>query len=834
MEFRLPKRYNFKKIEQKWIQYWRDHDIYNFDINIENKDIYSIDTPPPFTSGTLHMGHVLNHTWIDAAARFKRMCGFNVYFPQGYDCHGLPTELKVEKEFKISKDEREEFLKRCIEWTNEAISTMTQQFDKIGYSTDWNFTYKTMDDRYLRMVQRSLLYFFEKGWLFLDDHPIHWCTQCRTALAKQEVGYIDEKGKLWYIKLPLSDGSGYATIATTRPELLPSCVAVLIHPDDKKYYDISQKKVKVPIFNHEVPIIQDSEVDLEFTADLGGILYVCTYGDESDIAWQKNYNLPVIVSIDENGRMTEEAGKYKGMTIKEARYAIVKDLKELNLLEKEVEFPHRVIVHTERSSCLTPIEYLPVKQWFISIRPFKEEILKAAHKMKWFPPTMIKRLEDWVEALEWDWVISRQRVFGTPIPFYTCEKCSEIIPAREEDLPVDPRHDPPPVSKCPKCGGPISGTTDVCDCWIDSSITPLVISKWSEDDEFFNKTYPSTMRPQGYEIIRTWAFYTIFRCLKLTDLPCFKDLMINGMVAGTDGRKMSKSYGNVVEPEEPLDKFGADALRQWAALGILGGDYPFNDKEIEYSFKFLTKLWNACRFAAGHLKNFDISKIDEAKLDLNPIDEWILSKLNRITEIVIDSFGEYNFHMGLLEFRQFFWHDFCDDYLEAVKYRFYSKELNSSQKAGGQFTVYRVILDSLKLLAPIAPFITEEIYHSIFFKDVQIPSIHLCSLPKLCDEKKKPPKKIEEEIEKHLGNLAISIISALRRDKSDKGIPLNAPIKKAIIFYHDEDLGLDQVKNDIAGTLKINELIITNEVPTQKLKNHFEMAEEKLEIYWEL
>ncbi|MHA1357594.1 MAG: valine--tRNA ligase [Candidatus Helarchaeota archaeon] len=821
-KFMLPKRYNFKEIEKKWIQYWKENNIYSFNTNTIDKEIYSIDTPPPFTSGTLHMGHILNHTWIDLAARFKRMSGYNVYFPQGYDCHGLPTELKVEKEFGISKDNRKKFLEKCIEWTNEAILTMTRQFDNIGYSTDWNFTYKTMNQDYLHRVQKSLLYFFEKGWLFLADHPIHWCVKCRTALAKQEVGYIDKKGKLWYIKLPLTDDSGYATIATTRPELMPSCVAVLIHPDDQRYYQLSQKKVRLPIFDREVPIYQDSEVDMEFGT---GIVYVCTFGDETDIAWQKSYALPVIISIDEKGRMTENAGKFQGMSIDQAREAIVKELDKMGLMEKVEDFDHRVVVHTERSSCLTPIEFLPIKQWFISIRPFKEEILKAAHTMNWYPPTMIKRLEDWIESLEWDWVISRQRVFGTPIPFYSCEACNHIIPAKEENLPTDPRHDPPPLEKCPKCGGKIIGTTDVCDCWIDSSITPLAISKWSEDEIFFNKTYPSTLRPQGYEIIRTWAFYTIFRCLKLTGNPCFRDLMINGMVAGTDGRKMSKSYGNVVAPEEPLEKYGADALRQWAALGSLGDDYPFNYKEITYSLRFLTKLWNACRFSSAHLKEFNISQIVPSQIVFSPVDEWILSKLNQVIETVTNSFKNYNFHTGLSEFRQFFWHDFCDNYLEAIKYKLYSEKPDAVQKLAGQYTIYSVIFNSLKLFAPVAPFITEEIFSSLFKKDSSLPSIHLSEWP--------TPIGGLNSSAAQLGARIIKIISEFRRQKSELGIPLNSPISKAIIKYSDKLEGFDHIQNDVAGTLKIDEIILSSAPPTQTLANKFKIAEEHLEIYWE-
>jgi valyl-tRNA synthetase len=554
-------------------------------------------------------------------------------------------------------------------------------------------------------------------------------------------------------------------------------------------------------------------------------VYVCTFGDETDIFWQKGYNLPVIISLDQRGRMTEAAGQYQGLNIQEARTAIINDLKNMGLVEKEEEFVHRVIVHTERSSCQNPIEYLPIKQWFISIRPFKKDILDAAHKMNWFPPVMIKRIEDWIEALEWDWVISRQRVFGTPIPFYTCAQCNAIIPAKKEDLPIDPRRDSPPVPMCPKCGGNLIGTTDVCDCWIDSSITPLIISKWSEDNKFFKKTYPISLRPQGYEIIRTWAFYTIFRCLQLTGHPCFHDLMINGMVAGPDGRKMSKSYGNIVEPEEPLKKYSADALRQWAAIGSLGDDYPFNYEEMSFSLRFLTKLWNACRFSTTNLENFNISEVDEKELQLNPIDAWILSKLNDLIKTVTDAFANYNFHIGLLAFRNFFWHDFCDDYLEAVKYRFYAEEIDPIQKSAGQYTVYHVILDSLKLFAPIAPFITEEIYHSIFQKDVQLPSIHLCALPT-------PHYKVNEPAAQ-IGTNIIKIISEFRKQKAEKGIALNSPLKKAIIKSPYTLQGSDHLQTALAGTLKITEIIFTTQSPPEQLTYHFEIPEEKLEIYWE-
>ncbi|RLI94146.1 MAG: valine--tRNA ligase, partial [Candidatus Altiarchaeales archaeon] len=595
----LPKRYDAKDVERKWQKKWKREGIYRFRLD-SNREVYSIDTPPPFTSGTLHMGHIYNHVWIDIVARYKRMKGFNVYFPQGFDCHGLPTELKVENELNVSKENREEFLKRCIEWTNLAIKRMREQFDRIGYSSDWDYSYRTMDDSYKRLVQKTLLIFYKKNLLYREKHPVLWCPRCETALAKAEIGHIEKDGKLYYIDLKIDD-EHKITIATTRPEMMPACVAVLVHPQDERYKKFIGREAILPIFNRKVPIIADDSVDREFGT---GAVYLCTFGDEQDIEWQKKYGLPIIEVIDKKGRMTENAGRYKGMKVEEARRKIAEDLIEIGSIRKIEKIKHQVVAHTERSSCRASIELIPLEQWFINVKDFIREIIETSRNMNWYPEYMLQRLIDWSEAMDWDWVISRQRIFGTPLPFWICS-CGEIIPADESELPVDPRGT---KRRCPKCGGMAIGEEDVCDCWVDSSITPLVISKWMEDDEFFKRTYPSSLRPQGYEIIRTWAFYTIYRCLILTDKACFKDLLINGMVAGPDGRKMSKSLGNVIEPDEPLKKYSADTIRQWAASGTLGDDYPFSWEECEHSHRFLTKFWNICRFIQIHLKDFDPKK----------------------------------------------------------------------------------------------------------------------------------------------------------------------------------------------------------------------------------
>ncbi len=443
-----PKNYDPpNEIEPKWQKFWLDEKIYKYELD-EKRPSYAIDTPPPpFTSGTLHLGHVLSHTWIDIIARYKRMTGYNVLFPpQGFDNHGLPTELKVEKEFGISKDQPELFLKKCIEWTWQAIEAMRNQFIRIGYSADWDLEYHTMDDWYKAAVQKSLIEFYKKGLLYQAEHPVYWCPRCRTSLAKAEVGYVEEEGFLYYIKLPLADGSGYVPIATTRPELMPACVAVFVHPDDERYKDVVGKKVKLPIFEREVPVLADEDVDPSFGT---GAVYNCTYGDEQDVVWQKRYNLPVIIAINEDGTMNENAGPYAGLKTEEARKKIAEDLEKMGLLYKKEKIKHRVLRHTERSSCMAPIELLPKKQWFIKVKDFTDEIVKVAEGgINWYPSDMFLRLKDWAESMDWDWVISRQRVFGTPIPFWVCDN-GEIILPNEEDLPVDPRFDKPPRGSVP-------------------------------------------------------------------------------------------------------------------------------------------------------------------------------------------------------------------------------------------------------------------------------------------------------------------------------------------------------------------------------------------------
>ncbi len=830
----FPKRFNHKKIQEKWIKYWKENNIFKFDLN-KNGKIFSIDTPPPFVSGTLHLGHVLNHSWIDFVARYHNMRGDNVYFPQGFDCHGLPVELAVEKNYGISKDDREKFLEKCVEWVEDNIKNMREQFDDLAYSTDWDYTYRTMDDNYKYKVQKSLLFFYKKGWLYREKFPTHFCVNCETSVAKAEVGYTEEEGKLWYIKLPIEGHEGETvTIATTRPEMMESCVGIFVHPKDDRYYHLSAAEVRLPIADRVVRIRADKDVDMNFGT---GVVYCCTYGDELDIKWKLNYDLDEIQLFTKNGKMNKNS-KYKGLTIEEAREKIVDDLKKMGLLEKIEPYEHNIIIHSERSSCRQPIEYLPVYQWFINIKDFTDEIIKAGESMEWYPEKHKQRLIDWAEGLDWNWVISRQRVFGTPIPFWYCEDCGEIIPPNEDDLPLDPIQELPTVKICPNCkSSKISPERDVCDCWIDSSITPLAISKWLEDEDFFEKTYINARvhRPQGYEIIRTWLFYTLFRCKKLTGKAPFDEVMINGMVAGPDSRKMSKSFGNIVSPDEVMPEFGADAIRQWAAMGSLGDDYPFEytwinihnkqpvpvekiqneraklpeekfNKKYQRRYeqliaasRFLTKVWNAYRFIYINLDKIELSNIDVDINTLTNIENYFFSEYNKNLKKITYYFDNYNWHEAFMVLRTFFWNELCDNYIEAIKYRFYSENENSGSLA--LKNALNLFFQILKIFSIIIPYISEEIHFIIFKRFTGLNSVYKIKYPK-------PYRDLNDEKIKE-GELGIKLIKKIRKTKSELQIPLNQELEKVILLTNNNQLNLlNNLKEDIMNTLRINDLQI--------------------------
>jgi valyl-tRNA synthetase len=805
----LPKEFDILAIEKKWRKEWEKMDIYRFDWKDRKRPTFSIDTPPPYPSGEFHMGLVLNWTYFDLLARYKRMRGYNVYFPQGWDCHGLPVEVEVEKKNKIKKTDisPDQFRKLCMALVNKYIREMKDSISRLGYSIDWSTEYKTMDPDYWRRTQLSYILLYRKGFIYRGTHPVNWCPRCGTAIADAEVEYDTRNARLHYIRFPLEEGD-FLTIATTRPELIPACVTVAVNPKDERYTKFVGRKVKVPTTNRTVKVVTDDLVDPKFGT---GIVMICTYGDKADVKSVIKHGVSPILCIDEEGKMTRNAGKYEGMTTEEAKKAIVADLKKEGLVER-IETRDQEISLCWR--CHTPIEILEREQWFMKTRMLTDAVIKNALEVTWYPDFMKHRLIDWAKSLEWDWVISRQRVFATPIPIWYCKKCNEIILAKPEWVPIDPRIEKPKIAKCPKCGGSeFTPEFDVFDTWMDSSITCAVHSGWPDKPDW-HRLFPADVHPSGVDIIRTWAYYLMVRHLALFDEKPYKSCLINGMVLGTDAREMHKSLGNYVASQEVLTKYGADAIRQWAAGGgATGSDVPYRQPDVEYGWRFQRKLWNASRFTSLLLEDYDSA--EKPRLEL--LDRWLLSRLEKTVKKTTDAFENCQFNIALEEIRNFTWHEFCDQYIEAAKDRLYKPDFyGKKSKKAAQHTLYTALYKILQLLAPVMPHITEEIYQIMYKDIVKSPSIHSTIWP-IFDK-----SQINKEAEKY-GNLVTALLGQIRREKSENKMPLNIPIKLLTIYTDDQKnaLILNQAANDIAGTCKTRKIeIIAKKGKGKELKGH--------------
>jgi valyl-tRNA synthetase len=799
---KLPKEFNILEIEKKWQSKWEEMGTYHFDWADRNRPTFSIDTPPPYPSGDFHMGNVLNWGYFDFVARFKRMRGFNVYFPQGWDCHGLGIEVQVEKEHKIRKREMppDKFRELCQQLVEKYIAIMKEGVVRLGCSIDWTTEYRTMNPDYWRRTQLSFILLHKKGFMYRGTHPVNWCPRCETAIADAEVSYEQHEGTLHYIRFQLEKSDEYLPIATTRPELIPACVAVAVNPTDNKFNKYIGMKVSVPAVKHVVPIIPDETVDPNFGT---GVVMICTYGDKADVKTVFKNKLPAIIILTGNGRINEKGGKYAGLTIDEARKAIVEDLKKEGLLEKTEKITQEI---GTCDRCETRVEILELKQWFMKTRILTDQVEKTANEIAWYPDYMRFRLIDWAKSLDWDWVISRQRVFGTPIPTWYCKGCGEVVLADESWVPIDPKTEAPRIKKCPRCEGTeFLPELDVFDTWMDSSISCAVHAGWP-DSKDWRRLFPADVHPSGIDIIRTWAYYLMVRHLALFNETPYKSCLINGMVLGVDGRKMSKSLKNYVATPEVLNKYGADAARQWAAAGgATGSDIPFRWPDVEYGWRFLIKLWNASRFVSELLKDFEPG--EDAEYALQPLDKWVLSKTERLTERVTEALEKCQFNMAMEETRNFTWHVFCDCYIEAAKDRLYRPESYGGEKRkAAQYTLFTILHRILQLLAPIMPHVTEEIYQTMYAAEKGFTSIHLSPWPKI------DKTLIHEEAEKQ-GDMIMAVITEVRREKSEKHLPLNAQIKTLIIYAGDEEVAsmIEEGKEDIRGTCKVASIEILPE-----------------------
>ena len=789
----LAKRYDPKVSEPKWQKFWDEENIFKFDQE-SDAEVYSVDTPPPTVSGKMHLGHSFSYSQQDFVVRFQRMLGKNVFYPFGTDNNGVATERLIEQINGVVAREmkREDFVKLCLETLEkDLIPSYIADMKSLGLSCDFNTFYTTIDSHTQRISQRSFIQIYKDGRAYRKDAPAMWCPECQTGISQVECQDHELESSFNDIIFKV-DGEDLV-IATTRPELLPACVAVFFHPGDKRYEKYEGKNAKVPLFDFEVPIMPDERAD----PDKGtGIVMCCTFGDQTDMEWQRARDLPIKEAIGKDGRLTELAGKYKGMSVADARKMIIEDLKDAKLLLSQEPIKHVVNVH-ER--CGTEVEIIKSKQWFIKYLDLKDDMLKWGEELHWYPKHMKVRYDNWVKGLQWDWLISRQRFFGVPFPVWYCGDCDEVIVADEKELPVDPLAGNPP-QECPKCKSKnIVPEKDVLDTWATSSLTPIIAVELLPE-QFHKKLYPMTMRPQAHDIITFWLFNTLVKSRLHDKVNPWRDVVISGHAQDPEGKKMSKSKGNVIEPQDMIERYSADALRFWAAGSKLGEDLPFQEKDLVTGEKTITKMWNACKFTFMHMEDFN----PEEEVELEAYDRSLISRLNRMVQGATESFMKYEYSKTKFESELFFWRNICDYYLEIAKDRLYNPDRRGQhQRKSAQHTLYVLMLNTLKLMAPIMPHITEELYQLFFKQYENTKSIHITKWPEY-DE-----GSVSEEMER-LGELVELCVEKARRAKSDNGKSLKEPVAEILLKANISEDSFSLIKDDIMGATNAQSIRFEN------------------------
>jgi len=782
----LDKKYNALEKEQKWLDYWLDNKIYEF--KPDGREVFSIDTPPPTVSGKIHIGHIFSYSQAEMIARFKRLMGYNIFYPFGFDDNGLPSERLVEKEQgkRAADIGREEFSKLCYETTDRYEKEFQDLFSKLGVGTDWRIHYKTVSPQTIKISQRSFLNLVSNGHCYHKESPALWCNECLTSIAQAELETKTIKTMFNYVNFKTEGGEVF-TIATTRPELLPAIVCVFVNPNDKKNSHLIGQKAVIPVVDAIVPILGDEKVDENKGT---GVVMCCTFGDQTDIEWWKKYNLPLKYIFTRNGRIDSSVSNYGGLKIKEAREKIISDLDAAGALVKQEELEHEVQTH-ER--CGKEVEYALMNQWFIDIMNHKKDFIKIGNEIKWHPEHMHNRYDEWVNNVAWDWCISRQRYFGVPFPVWYCEDCGEPIFARESDLPVNPLVDKPPVSKCSKCGSAnIKPETDVMDTWATSSVTPLINMRYGEKDNFENILKPMSLRTNASEIIRTWDFYTIVKSFYHFGARPWDNVMISGFVMAGKGEKISKSKGNSnVEPMNLIRDYSADVVRYWAGSGRLGTDIIFSEETLLRGRKLVNKLWNVAKFIEMHLDDY----VDRGVKQFEFIDRWILGSFEEMERGFVKYLNEFEVGLALNHLEKFFW-NFCDNYIEIVKHRLYRpEEFGAEARYSGQKTVRIILYKLLQDFSIFFPFITEEIFQELFHNSK---SIHLTKIEPL-------NYGFKEEIA--LGDAIVSIIGEARGEKTNNNVSLKTPIKKIFISAEKPIKGaIESAMLDFRATLFIESL----------------------------
>ena len=787
----LDKKYNSLEKEEKWLNYWKENKIYEF--KPDQRKVYSIDTPPPTVNGKIHIGHIFSYSQAEMIARYKRISGYNVFYPFGFDDNGLPSERLVEKEQgkKAHEIGRENFSKLCYETTDKYEAEFQDLFSKLGVSTDWSMHYRTVSPSTIKISQNSFLDLIEKGHCYHKESPALWCNECLTSIAQAELETKTIKTTFNYVNFETVEDGEKFTIATTRPELMPAIVCVFVNPNDDKNKHLIGKTAHIPVINVDVPIMGDEKVAIDKGT---GIVMCCTFGDQTDIEWWKKYNLPLKYIFTNDGKLIDSVPNYGGLKIKEARKQIVNDLQAGGYIVKIEELEHEVQTH-ER--CGREVEYTVMKQWFIDIMSHKEDFLRIGNEINWYPSHMHNRYEEWVNNVAWDWCISRQRYFGVPFPVWYCKECGEPIFASKEQLPVNPLTDTPPVEKCSKCGcKEFIPESDVMDTWATSSVTPLINMKYGEKDNYESILKPMSLRSNASEIIRTWDFYTIVKSYYHFGIRPWDNVMISGFVMANKGEKISKSKGNSnVEPLDLIKQYSADVVRYWAASGRLGTDITYSEETLLRGKKLINKIWNVSKLIQMHLQDYQDKDFD----DFEYVDKWILGNFIKMEKEYIKYLDNYEIGLALNVLEKFFW-NFCDNYIEIVKHRLYRpEEFGEKARYSGQRTVYMLLYKLLQDFSVFFPFITEEIYQDIYH---DMKSIHITEIK---------PLNYSFDNEMLNGDLMCEIISAVRGEKSSNNLSLKTAVKELDI---DCSAGIKdaikQSEKDFKATLFIEKLILND------------------------
>ncbi|MEN0064953.1 MAG: valine--tRNA ligase [Myxococcota bacterium] len=689
---------------------WSDHDVYAFDPHGEGP-VFAVDTPPPYVSAAhLHVGHAMSYTQAEIVVRWRRMRGERVYYPMGFDDNGLPTERYVEAAHKIDKStiRRSEFRALCLAETQRGAAIYETLWRSLGLSVDWSLRYSTIDAHSRRTAQRSFVELAQQGHIVRDEAPVMWDPVAQCALAQADVITMSRRQKLHRIRFTTPEGQGY-DIATTRPELLFACVALHRHPDDPRYAELTE--ACVPLSDRRVPVLLDQAVD----RDLGtGLLMTSTFGDAEDVRRWRRDELPLRLAIGPDGRMTELARDLAGRTVDEARAGVVRKLTAAGLSDGFTMLPQQV-PRAERTDAA--VEWQVVPQWSLQLLGHEDRFRNAAARLRWFPAHMKARLDHWIDGLAWNWSLSRQRFYGVPIPAWFCTDCGTPMLARIEDLPIDPLEDAPPCEACPECGGALTGDPDVLDTWMTSSMTPQIHTNWAQSEGRRSTELPLTVRVQAHEIIRTWLFYTLVKTtLHHGDeaLP-WQDVMISGWGLDEQGKKISKRNlaksdadgFNRYNPAHLIERYGADALRHWAAKSQLGHDLRFAERDVKAGRRSVVKLWNAARLA----DQLGLPETPPPLGDRPPEDRDLLHHLDQVIATTNAGFEAYDYARGLAALDRFFFGRFCDDWLETIKTRVYQADrFAPGSAASAQATCDEALRTILALYAPYLPFVTDSIW----------------------------------------------------------------------------------------------------------------------------